>query len=156
MVAEYAEKGSLPVFETAAPSAQALKDFLSSAPAGAYIGLQAYVPSAAETTTALRALGDKLRGITRLATTVGYGPRFLHSTGQLHKGGSAKAIFVQFVTDSPRDADIPESPMTFSVLKRAQAMGDRRALENGGRKVITFHLGGDAAAAELTRLAEAL
>jgi hypothetical protein len=124
-----------------APSVQVLKEFLSSASAGAYVSLQAYLPPAAETTAALRELGDKLRDTTRLATTFGYGPRFLHSTGQLHKGDAGKGLFVQFIADSPKDVEIPGSPMTFSVLKQAQAMGDRRALENAGRKVITFHLG---------------
>ena len=143
MVAEYAEKGTLPAFETVAPGVQALEEFLSSASAGAYISLQAYLTPCAETTTALRALGDRLRDKTRLATTVGYGPRFLHSTGQLHKGDAGKGLFIQIIADSKRDADIPESPMTFSVLKQAQAMGDRRALENAGRRVITFNLGDD-------------
>jgi hypothetical protein len=155
MVAEYSEKGSLPAIETVTPGAQVLKDFLSPAAEGAYISLQAYLPPTAETTAALRALGDKLRDTTRLATTFGYGPRFLHSTGQLHKGDAGKGLFVQFIADSPKDADIPESPMTFSVLKQAQAMGDRRALENGGRRVITFRLG-NGAAGELACLAEAL
>jgi hypothetical protein len=143
MVAEYAEKGALPAFETVAPGVQALEEFLSPATAGAYISLQAYLTPSAETTAALRALGDRLRDKTRLATTVGYGPRFLHSTGQLHKGDAGKGVFIQFIADSPEDADIPGSPMTFGVLKQAQAMGDRRALEHGGRRVITFNLGDD-------------
>jgi glucose-6-phosphate isomerase len=155
MVAEYQEKGSLPPFETSEPGAQAIGDFLSTPADGAYIALQAYVQPAAETSEALRALGDKLRDTTRLATTVGYGPRFLHSTGQLHKGDAGKGLFIQFITESERDADIPDSPMTFAVLKQAQAMGDRRALEDGGRKVITFKLGKDPAA-ELKDLAETL
>jgi len=143
MVAEYAEKGSLPAFETISPNAQALEDFISPAPEGAYISLQAYLTPSEETTAALRALGDRLRNQTRLATTFGYGPRFLHSTGQLHKGDAGKGLFVQLIADSPEDADIPGSPMTFGVLKQAQAMGDRRALENAGRRVITFNLGDD-------------
>jgi len=83
-----------------------------------------------------------------LATTVGYGPRFLHSTGQLHKGDAGHGLFIQFTADNPRDAPIPDeagslaSTMTFGVLKAAQAMGDRQALLNAGRRVIRFHLGG--------------
>jgi glucose-6-phosphate isomerase len=151
MVAEYTEKGTLPAFETKDPDVRALEEFLSSATAGAYISLQAYLSPAAETSAALRALGDKLRDKTRLATTAGYGPRFLHSTGQLHKGDAGKGLFVQLIAGSKRDADIPDSRMTFGVLKQAQAMGDRRALENAGRRVITFHLGDDISAG-LSRL----
>jgi len=146
MVAAYTEKGTLPAFETVAPSAQALEEFLSPATAGAYIGLQAYLTPSPETTAALRKLGDRLRDKTRLATTLGYGPRFLHSTGQLHKGDAGKGFFVQLIADSPEDADIPGSSMTFGILKQAQAMGDRRALEDAGRRVITFDLKDDVAA----------
>jgi transaldolase/glucose-6-phosphate isomerase len=161
MVAEYKQKGALPPFEAEAPRPQAILDFLATAGDGAYVALQAFIRPTAETTTALRVLGGRLRDRTKLATTVGYGPRFLHSTGQLHKGDAGKGRFVQFIADSARDADIPdeagspESSMTFGVLEKAQAMGDRRALENGGRQVITFQLGGDAAG-ELARLAAAL
>lgn len=84
-----------------------------------------------------------------LATTVGYGPRFLHSTGQLHKDDAGHGLFIQFTADDPRDAPIPDeagslaSTMTFGVLKAAQAMGDRQALLNVRRWVIRFHLGDD-------------
>ncbi len=146
MVAEYQQRGVLPVLDVQTPDTKALDDFLSAPGAGAYIALQAYVRPTPETTTALRALGDRLRDRTKLATTVGYGPRFLHSTGQLHKGDAGKGLFVQFLADSPQDADIPdqmgseESSMTFGVLRAAQALGDRQALEDARRRVITFHL----------------
>ena len=128
---------------------EALVGFLGKAHAGAYIALQAYVQPTAETDEALQALRTRLRDRFRLATTVGYGPRFLHSTGQLHKGDAGRGVFVQFTADDPRDVGIPDeagspaSSMTFGVLKAAQAIGDRQALVNSGRKVIRFHLGKD-------------
>jgi hypothetical protein len=90
-----------------------------------------------------------LRERYRIATTVGYGPRFLHSTGQLHKDDAGNGLFIQFTADDPQDAPIPDgagsshSTMTFGVLKMAQALGDRRALLDAGRRVIRFHLGDD-------------
>jgi glucose-6-phosphate isomerase/transaldolase/glucose-6-phosphate isomerase len=86
-----------------------------------------------------------------LATSVGYGPRFLHSTGQLHKGDSGKGLFIQITADDPWDTPIPDelglpdSSMTFGVLKNAQVSGDRQALMNAGRQVIRFHLSEDIA-----------
>ena len=87
-----------------------------------------------------------------LAATVGYGPRFLHSTGQLHKGDAGRGIFIQLTADDAEDVAIPDeagspaSLLTFGVLKAAQAMGDRQALADAGRRVIRFHLGRDAVA----------
>jgi hypothetical protein len=92
---------------------------------------------------------------------VGYGPRFLHSTGQLHKGDAGRGLFVQFTADDAHDVPIPDeagapgSSITFGVLKAAQAAGDRQALLNAGRRVIRFHLGADASGG-LTRLTTAL
>jgi len=78
------------------------------------------------------------------AVTVGYGPRFLHSTGQLHKGDAGKGLFVQFISESTNDISIPQNPgedksiMTFGTLINAQAFGDRGALIDGKRNVISF------------------
>jgi hypothetical protein len=157
MIAKYRETGELPKMASAPLTAGALNAFLDQPHAGApsphsdrsYVALQAYVQPTRETTAALQALRVRLRDRYRLAVTVGYGPRFLHSTGQLHKGDAGNGLFVQFISDSPRDADIPDEPgaeessITFGVLKMAQALGDRQALEDAGRRVITFHLGDD-------------
>ncbi|MFQ5638064.1 MAG: glucose-6-phosphate isomerase [bacterium] len=111
-----------------------------------YIALQAYLNPSKETDAALNSLRNRLREKTKLATTVGYGPRFLHSTGQLHKGDSGRGLFIQITADSASDIAIPDRPeaetstITFGVLKMAQALGDRRALLEKGRKVIRFHL----------------
>jgi len=149
MVAEYTEKGALPPGESSPLTAEAWNEFLAQAQAGDYLALQAYLQPTAETDAALAALRIRLRDHYRLATTVGYGPRFLHSTGQLHKGDAGRGLFIQFTADDPQDAPIPDeagspdSTMTFGVLKAAQAMGDRQALLDAGRRVISFHLGND-------------
>ena len=149
MVAEYTEKGTLPAGESAPLTAEALHGFLAQAQPGSYITLQAYVQPTAEADVALAALRVRLRDRFQLATTVGYGPRFLHSTGQLHKGDAGRGLFIQLTADSPRDVPIPDeagspdSSISFGVLKLAQALGDRQALLDAGRRVIRFHLGED-------------
>lgn len=161
MVAEYTEKGALPSGESAPLTAEALNEFLSQAQPGDYITLQAYLQPTAETDAALLALRTHLRDQFRLATTVGYGPRFLHSTGQLHKGDAGRGLFIQLTADDPQDVPIPDeagspdSTMTFGALKMAQALGDRQALLDAGRRVIRFHLGTDVIGG-LKRLMEAL
>ena len=147
MVAEYQAKGELPAGDFAPLSADSLSRFLSSVKPGDYIALQAYIQPTLETQGALTALRAKLRDQYKVATTLGYGPRFLHSTGQLHKGDRGNGLFIQFTTDPQADIPIPdqagqpESSMTFGVLKLAQAMGDAQALGNANRRLIRFHLG---------------
>jgi glucose-6-phosphate isomerase/CheY-like chemotaxis protein len=140
---------------------EALIAFLDQAQMGDYVSLQAYVQPTPDTDVALAELRLKLRDRFRLATTVGYGPRFLHSTGQLHKGDAGNGLFIQFTHDPPQDAAIPdeagkpESSVTFGVLIAAQALGDRQALLDSGRRVIRFHLGSDVVGG-LKRLTEAV
>jgi transaldolase / glucose-6-phosphate isomerase len=149
MVAEYMEKGQLPAVESEPVTAVALQKFLAQAQPGDYISLQAYVQPTTETDEALLALRTHLRDKYRLATTTGYGPRFLHSTGQLHKGDGGNGLFIQFTSDPFVDADIPDeagqpgSTMSFGVLKTAQALGDGQALLDAGRRFIRFNLGTD-------------
>ena len=125
----------------------ALSAFLRQAEPGSYVAIQAYVRSTAEIEAALQVLRTKVRDRFRLATTLGYGPRFLHSTGQLHKGDGGHGLFVQFTVDDPKDIPVPDeagapnSSLTFGLLKTAQAHGDRHALLDAGRRVIRFHLG---------------
>jgi transaldolase/glucose-6-phosphate isomerase len=114
---------------------------LSLARPGDYFAVLAYLqPSAArdETLTRLRVAA---RAATHLATTTGYGPRFLHSTGQLHKGGPDSGIFLQLTADEGEDVPIPGEKFGFSALIRAQAAGDYQVLENRGRRVMRIHLG---------------
>ncbi len=164
--------GSISIYEPAsipAPDAgSALRSFLELAEHGgnnaegrSYVVLQAYVAPSAETDRALRDLRTAILRHTRLATTVGYGPRFLHSTGQLHKGDAGHGLFIQLTDDNHPDAAIPdaaESPassVSFGVLIASQAMGDRQALLDSGRRFIRFDLGSDPVAG-LRRLAAAL
>ena len=127
----------------------ALKDFLSRAVEGAYIAIQAYIEPTEAANASLLDLRLRLRDVTGLAVTSGYGPRFLHSTGQLHKGDAGNGLFIQIISASAQDTLIPDqaggsaSTMDFGVLKMAQALGDRQALLGAGREVITFRLGED-------------
>jgi transaldolase/glucose-6-phosphate isomerase len=152
MMESYQEEGELPQGDAAPLGVEALATFLAQAQAGDYITLQAYIQPTQDSEAALRALQLELRDRTHLATTMGYGPRFLHSTGQLHKGDGGNGLFVQFVNESGLDVPIPleageaESAMTFGVLKTAQALGDALALREANRRVIRFQLGHDPAA----------
>jgi glucose-6-phosphate isomerase len=128
---------------------RAWTSFVDRAPTGAYMALQAYLPPTPATSAALLALRLRVRKRRRLATTAGYGPRFLHSTGQMHKGDGGNGWFVQFTADDARDAAIPDeagksaSSISFGVLKQAQAAGDWQALREANRHAIRFHLGKD-------------
>jgi transaldolase/glucose-6-phosphate isomerase len=128
---------------------QVLEGFITEAKTGAYICLQAYLQPTPEVDQALTALRLYLRDRSRLATTAGYGPRFLHSTGQLHKGDGGAGLFIQLTSDASQDIPIPdeagsdESSISFGVLIQAQALGDRQALLDANRRVLRFHLGTD-------------
>jgi transaldolase / glucose-6-phosphate isomerase len=134
--------------EGATPAAM-LTNFLTEAKPGAYIAIQAYVRPTDLTDQALLELRKWLMGSFKLATTVGYGPRFLHSTGQLHKGDAGRGFFVQITSDDKVDLPIPDelgsskSSVSFGILKEAEALGDRQALLDLGRRVIRIHMTGD-------------
>ena len=168
MVATYKDKGSLPAetplldeddiqvysdsgnIQAARPD-EALIQFLEQGTTGDYITLQAFVAPDPDTESALQALRIRLRDRYHLATTSGFGPRFLHSTGQLHKGDAGHGLFIQFTNQPVDDLPIPDqagapgSSIQFGVLILAQAMGDRRALLDAKRRVIRFHIQGDVA-----------
>jgi len=114
-----------------------------------YIALQAYLKPDVRIDLALNDLRLALRTQTRMATTLGYGPRFLHSTGQLHKGDAGHGLFIQFTSNASADLAIPNQPgestsgISFGVLKTAQALGDRQALLENKRPVLRIHLGKD-------------
>lgn len=130
-----------------------LREFLARAAAGDYVALQAYIAPGQAVWDELQAIRLRLRDGLRLATTVGYGPRYLHSTGQLHKGGANKGLFLQLLGHDPDDVQIPGQPYSFSVLKRAQARGDLSALRAHGCRALRVCLGDDVPAG-LARLAE--
>ena len=102
---------------------------------GGYAALLAFLPPSPAHDEALAAARLRLRARFRAAVTVGYGPRFLHSTGQLHKGGAPNGVFVQIVGDDPEDVAIPGAGYGFARLKQAQALGDLDALRGLGRRV---------------------
>jgi transaldolase/glucose-6-phosphate isomerase len=119
---------------------QALKGWLEQAKPGDYIALQAFLPPSEETTEALQDIRFELLKQTRLATTLGYGPRFLHSTGQLHKGGPNNGLFLQIVDEPVSDLHIPETDYDFRTLIKAQSSGDYQALKERGRRVLRVNL----------------
>lgn len=136
--------GSEPVpVEQASELKSAVDSWLKTAKGGDYIALQAYLPPSAETSASLESLRLVLRDRMKLATTVGYGPRFLHSTGQMHKGGPNTGLFLQLVDDAAPDLPVPETDYSFGDLIRAQALGDWQALTQRGRRVLRVHLGQD-------------
>ncbi len=120
---------------------------------GDYAALLAYVHRTPARHAALARLRQAIRAGTRVATTLGYGPRYLHSTGQLHKGGPSTGVFLE-ITAEEGDEPIPGEPYGFRVLRDAQAAGDYDVLAAHGLRVARVHLGGDADAG-LSRLAEA-
>ncbi len=120
-----------------------LRTFLTQARANDYVALQAYVTENPDIERALQSLRAYLRDHLHLASTLGYGPRFLHSTGQYHKGGPNTGVFLQLTVDDGDDPTIPGKPYTFGVLRKAQARGDLEALHKHERRVIRVHLGGD-------------
>jgi len=111
-----------------------------------YISIQAYIKMDNETEKVLHDFRTKLQKKYKVATTVGFGPRFLHSTGQLHKGDSGNGFFIQIISKSENDVSIPdeagkdESSVTFGVLIESQALGDRGALLENNRKIIRFDI----------------
>ena len=166
MIKDYLEKGELPKLQPkivegeikvygdvkATTVKESLNEFLSLLNDKSkynYVAIQAYVTPTSETTETLQKLRSKIQKQYKVAVTVGYGPRFLHSTGQLHKGDAGKGLFIQFNSSVKEDVEIPIAPgnkkseFTFGILKNAQLLGDRQALLNANRKVITIDLGAD-------------
>lgn len=135
-------ENSLRIFTTVdgASAKSSLANFLGLAFPGDYVALQAFLPESPEIHKGLQSLRAKLRDRLKLATTLGYGPRFLHSTGQLHKGGPSTGIFIQLTADHMSDSLIPGRDYTFGDFQDAQAEGDLEALRRHGRRVIRIHL----------------
>jgi glucose-6-phosphate isomerase len=159
IIAEYTEKKNMPEQKPAlsdkqvnvygnisgATPIEAFMNYLKQARTGDYFCLQIYLSPSPEIDTAVNSLRETIRRKYSLPVTFGYGPRYLHSTGQLHKGDSGNGLFIQFTQDNFLDLDIPDeigkekSSLTFGALKAAQAQGDWQALRDAGRRVIRFH-----------------
>lgn len=108
-----------------------------------YIALLAYFLQTPQRNKLLQQIRMKLRNNLKVATTVGFGPRYMHSTGQLHKGGPNHGVFIMFTYDPEFDLPIPGEEYSFAVLQKAQALGDFRSLNDKNRRVIRVHLGGN-------------
>lgn len=114
--------------------------------AGDYFALLVYLPYDVKLNKELERVRRRLRHVTRRAVTVGYGPRYLHSTGQLHKGGPNNGVFIIITSDISDDFAIPDMPYTFGTLFRAQAAGDLETLQKYDRRVMHIHISGDVVA----------
>lgn len=125
----------------------ALGALLASARPGDYVAILAFIPRTPEHDELLTRLRIAVRDRTKLATSVGYGPRYLHSTGQLFKGGPDNGLFVQVTAEDAEDLEIPGEPYSFGLLKRAQALGDLQALQSRGRRIVRLDLGSGGTAA---------
>jgi transaldolase/glucose-6-phosphate isomerase len=121
----------------------ALRDLLVGVAPPAYVALQAWVTPGDDARQELQAMREALRDRLRVATSDGFGPRFLHSTGQYHKGGPAHGVFLQLVSEGGPELPVPGQPYTFGVLKHAQALGDLQALVAHGGRVLRADLGDD-------------
>ena len=133
---EHRRSGRLPRVD--APSS--LTDLLSKTKPGDYLAIMAYIRQTPETDEALADLRRRVTECHHIATTLGYGPRYLHSTGQVHKGGPDSGLFLQIITDHPEDIPVPGESYTFGVLADAQAQGDLRVFQTMGRRVARVRL----------------
>ncbi len=172
LLEEYRTKGSLPSLERIGGSdglelfgasdgdgsespRDVLARLLARAREGDYVALLAYLPETAERNERFARIRSDLMRSLKVATTLGYGPRFLHSTGQLHKGGAGNGIFIQIVDGAPGEVAIPGEPFGFGVLAAAQAQGDFEALLARGRRAVRVRLASaDGGLAELERAVE--
>ncbi len=129
---------------------------MTTARSGDYLALLAYLAPTEKHDRLLEAIRDELRHATTRAVTLGYGPRFLHSTGQLHKGGPNNGVFIQITVENYEEIPIPGEPYDFMLLKRVQAQGDLLALQAKNRRVVRFHLPEGSVSAGLERVLDAI
>jgi glucose-6-phosphate isomerase/transaldolase/glucose-6-phosphate isomerase len=158
VLASFAETGKLPEVETLTPDegGTMLAARVAAAPPDGYVTVMAYTTASHVADAAIARVRTAVRERSRLATTAGYGPRFLHSTGQFHKGGPPTGVFLQVVEEDAVDAEVPGHPYGFATLKQAQALGDLQSLRSRDLPVVRVGLGPEAAAAGWARLAESV
>ncbi|HXW50503.1 MAG TPA: bifunctional transaldolase/phosoglucose isomerase [Candidatus Acidoferrales bacterium] len=121
----------------------ALAKLIASIKPGDYFDIAAFIGPSEQRDALLQNIRTSVRAATKVATTLGYGPRFLHSTGQLHKGGPNTGVFLQLVGGDKIKIPIPNQPFDFGTLKNAQALGDYQSLQAHGRRVLRVDLGDD-------------
>ena len=141
LLAQFTKNGRLPDSTDSTTITDAVQSQLATIKAGDYIAFLNYIEETPAVDRKLQQIRTHLRDTTGCATTIGYGPRFLHSTGQLHKGGPNSGVFFQLGAKDSVDFPIPSEAYSFSVLKEAQALGDFRALQARGRRVVRIDLG---------------
>ena len=151
VLGQFANSGSLPQME---PSGS-FDQLLTQVKDGDYLAIMAYLRQTPEVDRALASLRRSVMERHGIATTIGYGPRFLHSTGQLHKGGPGSGVFLQLTAGHGEDISIPGQNYGFSVLADAQAVGDLQALRAAERRAVHVHLGAEVEA-DILRLAAQL
>jgi glucose-6-phosphate isomerase/transaldolase/glucose-6-phosphate isomerase len=138
VLAQLKQTGQLPDIN----STGTLNGLLAQAQPGDFLAMMAYLDGREEIDSALQALRRVILEKRHLANTMGYGPRFLHSTGQLHKGGANNGLFLQFTADySQDDLPVPGEPYSFGGLVSSQTAGDYQALEDSGRRVVRLNFG---------------
>jgi glucose-6-phosphate isomerase len=145
----YATEAYAATLKAAAPPATLagyLRAHLDQIHAGDYFAVLAFLPMFPEHEAAIQGFRHKVRDAKRVATCLGFGPRFLHSTGQDYKGGPNTGVFLQITADHPVDVDVPGQTYSFGVVIDAQAAGDLAVLESRGRRAMRVHLGADVAA----------
>ena len=135
----YADEANTRALGTIEDLNSCITGLLNQIRAGDYVALCAYLDMNEGFTAVLQALRNRIRNTYRVATTLGFGPRFLHSTGQLHKGGANNVVVLQLTSDDAVDMDIPGRAFSFGVLKQAQALGDAQALSSRKRRAIRIH-----------------
>ena len=149
VLGQFESSGELPAMEDSG----SLGQLLSQAGPGDYLAIMAYIRQTPAVDQALDALRRRVTEKHGIATTMGYGPRFLHSTGQLHKGGPGSGLFLQLTGEHVQDLEIPNAPFTFGVLAGGQAVGDLQALRASGRRAVRVGLGSNQAG-EIRKMAE--
>lgn len=145
VLARYQEEGRLS--RPASDDPSRLGRLLADRQEGDYLAVMSYLPNSTDVDDAVQDLRRKVMSRYRIATTHGYGPRFLHSTGQLHKGGPDSGIFLQLTQRHSEDVAIPGWPFSFGALADAQGLGDLQALQELGRRTVSIDVGDDPAGA---------
>lgn len=157
LLAAYSTDGKIPDTEKLEPNDVSfqndLMDFLGKSKPNDYVAFNAFIHPSDLALKCLQEARSIVQKRLKLATTLGFGPRYLHSTGQIHKGGPDTGLFIVITIDENEDIQVPGEPYTFGILKQAQSIGDFQALKNKGRRVIRVHLREEA---DLYKMLEAL
>ena len=144
-MAVFTDEANVRALGPVATPAEAIAAHLRRVGPGDYVALLAYIDMTTDNVAALQEIRAVIRAQTGTATCLGFGPRFLHSTGQAYKGGPDTGVFLQITCDDAADVQVPGRAFTFGIVKAAQARGDFGVLEERGRRALRVHLGADVA-----------